>query len=489
VDHTGLAPQVQSQRPHGAAPDPATVADMSATLLTPHNLILLLSRGIAQRRLFSADHPKVRDCHRDFVAELEGFFAGSALEPFFLGVESGKLIYQGRYLSGPNIVGGKLVELARHWRCGGFTFAPATTSDELSEFITLAAKQTHAEENLESARAMLRARGIGNIELAEIFKEADGADTTNLEIWQGSTHHARHADVLITQSLFDVVETAHGVSTRGRAPDLTAAKTISEQFTRAAGEYPDLLQQVHYPDYDTYTVGHSVRLAVLAVMVARKLDFSSEMLIEIGAAGLLHDVGKSRIPDEILYKPGRLDHHERKVMESHAVLGAEILMEHRDTSPMIVAAAWGHHLHHGGGGYPVLPFRPKRSPITALLQICDIFEALTAIRPYKAALSPRRAYEVMMANRSIFDPSALNAFVRSIGLYPPGCRVRLSDGGEGVVLAAGSDIDRPRLHRTMASSSAGGADPMLDLGVAANADLSVVGVIVDDALDDPSGDP
>ncbi len=226
--------------------------------------------------------------------------------------------------------------------------------------------------------------------------------------------------------------------------DIDNARSVSEYLLHSTREsFTDIIQLMHYPDYDSYTVGHSVRVATLAVHLGDKLGLAEEDLLELGTAGLLHDVGKSKIPDEILFKPGRLDKEEFAVMQSHARLGAEILLEHKTATPMDVAAAWGHHLRYDGGGYPEAPAWARRDGVTALLQVCDVFEALTAIRPYKAPMTPSEAYGIMLKDEGAFDPAMLNAFIRTLGLYPPGNLVRLTDGRQGTVSTAGADIERP----------------------------------------------
>lgn len=446
----------------------------------PQELIMLFSRGVAQRRLFGEGHSKVRECHRDFLDALQRYFSVRSRESFFVGVDDGRLVYNGRYLAGSTIVGGRLTELAAALRCGGFIFRPGVGADEVSALTALAAELDEALPDLESARALLSSRGVHRIELAAEYVVVDQFDDSNDEIWEGEQPEEDLEAVMISKAMFEAVDRAHTRAARGSALDIDGVQGVAERLASAAeGGAQDLLQSVRYPDFDTYTVGHSVRLAVLAVMVARTLGCEQAELTELGTAGLLHDVGKSRIPEEILFKPGRLDAEERAVMNTHAAIGAEILLEHREASPMAVAAAWGHHLHHGGGGYPELPFVPARNWITALLQVCDIFEALTAVRPYKTALSPRRAYEIMAANRSIFEPTALRAFVRAVGLYPPGCRVRLNDGGLATVLAAGEAVDRPRIHRAPGPE----VDPAqlwVDLGAPEHAHLEVVGLIAGD---------
>lgn len=138
-----------------------------------------------------------------------------------------------------------------------------------------------------------------------------------------------------------------------RSLDINGAQTMSEHLLKSAGSnFADILQFVQYPEHDSYTVGHSVRVATLAVFVADALGVEKDQLVDLGTAALLHDVGKGRIPSEITYKRGKLNDEEFALMRSHPALGAEILLEHRESTPMQIAAAWGHHIRYGGGGYP-----------------------------------------------------------------------------------------------------------------------------------------
>jgi putative nucleotidyltransferase with HDIG domain len=209
--------------------------------------------------------------------------------------------------------------------------------------------------------------------------------------------------------------------------------------------FADVMQYVHYPDYDSYTVGHSVRVASLAVYIGTRLDWAEKDLLAIGTAGLLHDIGKSRIPDQILLKKGPLNEEEFAIVRDHPRVGVEILLEQKGVSTLDLAACWGHHLRHDGGGYPNQPAWAVRHPVTALLQICDVFEALTAVRPYKLALEPQEAYGIMLADRGAFHPGLLATFIAVVGLYPPGTYVRLSDRRLGLVTEASDQLDRPKV--------------------------------------------
>jgi putative nucleotidyltransferase with HDIG domain len=449
-------------------------------------LVILLSRGLSQRRLYFAEHPKVEACARELVDQLHPLLDELHQDFVFIGVVEGKLVFNGRFLVGPSITGGSLVKLSNQLHCGGFTFRRATTAAEALALFTLAAELRDPTADLAESRQLLASRGITNIELAAAYHDGGGlAMEEDQAIWQGRDAGGRElpSPVLVYQALFDVVTTAHGNAALDQNLDIDSARSVSEHLLQSTrGSFTDLMQLVHYPDFDTYTVGHSVRVATLAVYAGDKLGLANEQLLDLGTAGLLHDVGKSKIPDEILFKRGKLDDDEFKVMKSHAALGAEILMEHKRTTPMDVAAAWGHHLRHDGGGYPERPPWAVRNPVTALLQVCDVFEALTAIRPYKPPMTPRKAYDIMLKDRGAFAPALLGAFISALGLYPPGNHVRLSDGSFGTVVNAGIDIERPvvQLTHDAAGRYLGESDRrIVDLGAGNEARLEVRELVLD----------
>ena len=309
----------------------------------------------------------------------------------------------------------------------------------------------HPVSTLQEARELIRSRDVVNIELASDYIAP--SSLTPLEdqvVWQGiqSGGHL-HSPLIIYQALFDVVAKTHGNVSLDRSIDIDSANAVSEHLLYSIrGNFTDMLQFVHYPDHDSYTVGHSVRVATLAVHIGEKLGLDEEQLLDLGTAALLHDVGKSKIPSKILFKPGRLTNEEFAEVKIHARLGAEILLEQEGATPMQVAAAWGHHLRYDGGGYPDSPPWAVRSHLVALLQICDVFEALTAVRPYKTPVTPLAAFGIMLEDKGRFDPALLSSFISILGIYPPGNRVRLLDGSLGTVIAAGSSVDKPFVRIT-----------------------------------------
>ena len=416
-----------------------------------NNLLILLCRTISSRKLYFGEHPKVVSLVDNFLVQLKEFCKESKLEKLFIGIVDGNLIFEGRNLVGPSIVGRQLVTFAAKLHCGGFSFAEQTSKEEFNALLSLTVDLKRPAENINQSRELLISKDIYNIQIAHHYMSSSGPMTRDQQaVWHGQdTGDFLHSPTLIYQALFDAVAQAHGDVLNDDEIDIDNTRSVSEYmlyFTHT--HFSDMMQHVHYPDYDSYTVGHSVRVAALAVFLANSFNWSEEVLLALGTAGLLHDIGKSKIAEEILYKPGRLNKEEFRLMMAHSQIGAEILMGHKNTTNLDIAAAWGHHIRHDKSGYPLQPDWAVRHPITSLLQICDAFEALTAARPYKPPLTPHMAFSIMLKDKGGFHPALLASFIATVGIYPAGNSVKLSDGREGIVVSVGPQIDRPRVKIT-----------------------------------------
>jgi len=201
-------------------------------------------------------------------------------------------------------------------------------------------------------------------------------------------------------------------------------------------------------DYDEYTFNHSVNVCIYTTALADSLTTDSSEVVSISQAALLHDVGKILIADEILYKPGRLSESEWQVMRQHPLVGAKILLEAQGVDELAVNVAFGHHLRHDRSGYPPVAREVQLDPVTELVNVVDVYEAVTAKRPYKKPFPPERVAEMLLEGAGKeFEALCVEAFVNFYGVYPPGTRIRLSDGAEArVLMASPEDPFRPRVQ-------------------------------------------
>lgn len=220
----------------------------------------------------------------------------------------------------------------------------------------------------------------------------------------------------------------------------------SEHFTSAATSIADeLLQSIEENDAlavdigmlkvsDEYTFKHSVDVATISMVIAKKYGMNEKQIHAIGIAGLLHDVGKSKIPNEVLNKAGKLTDEEFAIMREHPVLGYRILMDKRDISEEIAQGVLQHHEKINGKGYPLGLKGEQISPYAKIISVADIYDALVTERPYKKPMTQRDAVEMIMALTEEIDLTAMKSFLGSVILYPVGCTVNLSTGEAAQVI-------------------------------------------------------
>lgn len=179
---------------------------------------------------------------------------------------------------------------------------------------------------------------------------------------------------------------------------------------------------------DEYTFKHSVDVATISMILAKRSGFSSGDIREIGMSGLLHDVGKTKVPLEILNKPGKLNDDEFYIMKQHSVYGYRIIKEHGTYSDAICLGVLQHHEKMNGKGYPIGIAEDKIHPFAKLMGVADVYDALVTDRPYKKAFTQREAVEMVMSMAGELDMNAMHTFLQSVILYPVGSIVSLSNG-------------------------------------------------------------
>ena len=186
--------------------------------------------------------------------------------------------------------------------------------------------------------------------------------------------------------------------------------------------------------YDDYTYAHSVNVAVVSCVIGMGMQLDEVSLKNLVMAGLLHDMGKLQIPDEILNKPGCLTPEEYHIMKSHATLSYELISERWDISAYVKTAVLFHHENVDGSGYPQGLDGSQQTLLTKILHVADVYDALISRRPYKKPYSPYEALEYMMGGCGImFDQKVVEALMQYVPLFPKGTDIMLSDGQLGII--------------------------------------------------------
>lgn len=187
---------------------------------------------------------------------------------------------------------------------------------------------------------------------------------------------------------------------------------------------------------DAYTAEHCLRVAIMSIAFGRFLGLPRDDLEVIGLCGLLHDIGKMKVPNEILNKPGSLDADELVVMRKHSEYGFSMLQSHHQLEPIIADVALSHHERMDGRGYPNNIPEWRISRFTRLVTLVDTYDAITSDRCYRKGSPPSAALSTIYRGRGTqFDSDLAELFIRMIGVYPPGSLVQMTNGEVGIVLA------------------------------------------------------
>lgn len=222
----------------------------------------------------------------------------------------------------------------------------------------------------------------------------------------------------------------------GKAIQVEQARALVEDISNSVLRQPHaLISLARLKTADEYTYMHSIAVCALMIALARQLNLDENMVREAGFAGLLHDIGKIGIPLKVLNKPGKLTDSEFAIVKSHPEVGARILIDSYDVSPMVLDVCLHHHEKMDGTGYPHGLKGDTISMFARMGAVCDVYDAITSNRPYKKGWAPADSIRKMAEwSKGHFDEIVFQAFVKTVGIYPTGSLVRLESGRLAVVV-------------------------------------------------------
>lgn len=404
------------------------------------NFAHALVNAVLNRLLHARESNFVADSMQEVVSELEACRTAGLELPLHLQIDGTRLCHDGRTLDGPSLQARSLIERCRDRDIAMLSFDKHLDADETNRLFDLLLLPENADAFARNHREKtLLAFGIRHVKVTLQNPADPGNRRVSLDEQGRAVQHY--------QDLAEALQQNHRLAHGDHELAVDATATAVERTILDFEEPSMLLNLSMQDDVDRFTVGHSVRVALLALQVARTMGATREQLVRIGGAALMHDIGKSKVPQEVLFKQGRLNDDEWAAMAEHPRLGAQLLIEqHENVDPRTIGAAFCHHMGPKGGGYPdpMMPTPP--SATSRLIRVCDVFEALTAVRPYKRAMTPIEAFAVMLRNEQDFDPHWLRCFVKTLGLFPVGTRVQMLDGADAIVAEQTDCITKPMLR-------------------------------------------
>lgn len=265
-------------------------------------------------------------------------------------------------------------------------------------------------------------------EMIEVAQKAKPVDTASL-----------HEELAKAQKVHsEANRIVHGLlqdARLGKQLELEQVDPVVEQMTSSIFRNRDaLLSLCKIKTKDDYTFLHSVSIGALLISFARALDMDRKLIQLLGVGGMLHDIGKMKVPDEILNKPGKLSDEEFAIMKSHVVHSRNILSETPGIAQASIDVAAQHHERFDGSGYPLGLKGSEMSVYGQMASIVDVYDAITSDRCYHKGMEPTVALRKMFEwSKFHFNPELVHAFVRTIGIYPVGTLVMLESGRIGIV--------------------------------------------------------
>ena len=366
-----------------------------------------------------------------FKAVSERFFVNSSLVPFNEEEAAGA----SRVISEWRVLG-----------LGGVTFVAGINEDEISRFFSFMAEIKPSLENLESLSEQLDARDLSHIELLSI-KEVLPEKPEMVE------EDRQRFRVMARKTFFQamaVVQEAVANTVQDR--DINIAKTkrvVHSLIDHITRDESSLIELSAIKDFDDYTYAHSTNVCVYALTVGVRMGLDRPRLSRLGFASLFHDIGKVKLPADLIRKPDAFDENDWLQMIQHPTLGAKTILRNQklsEHSARAARSAFEHHINDDFTGYPVLHYNKRQKDLfSRIISIVDNYDALTSGRVYiKKSIPPDMVLRKMRYQMHVkFDHFLLKIFTNIIGVYPAGSLVLLNTDELALVLTH-NDQDKAR---------------------------------------------
>ena len=252
----------------------------------------------------------------------------------------------------------------------------------------------------------------------------------------------------------------------GGGVDSKLAKEAVAECVNCVLHSPDaMLWLTQLKNRDEYTAQHSMNVCVLAIILGRHINLSERNLNIVGLCGMMHDMGKMLIPLEVLNKPGKLELEEMEIIKTHTTLGSELLKSSENMHPSAIEVAFNHHERLDGKGYCRQISQAGISHFTRMVAIVDMYDAMTSDRVYQKGRTHLETTNTMInATGSHLDPALVVKFIESIGVYPPGCLVELTNGIVAIVVEVNEKTKlRPKVITILDEEKNPTAEQVIDL--------------------------
>lgn len=418
------------------ATGPALVA-VQAPFATPQKLerarelVRTLAVSLTNAALYPTTHPLVVQSLEDLCSAVSDL-GGHGFESVTVNLYKGTMFVENQVFPEESVTYRKLIEELLARGVSAVTFMQGIEPEEGAALVELVAETRVSD--IVAARTFLEQRGVSHITVAETSTLEEGVDDEKRREVRARARETYDSGV---NAMRDIESQAK----LGKVMEVGGLQRVVESMLDNLLQDPAaVLGLTAIKGHDDYTLNHSINVCILSISLGSALGLSADELRSLGLAALLYDIGKVRIPEEILSKAGPLTSEEWRLVKKHSEEGADLLkrLQLSDRMPMIVA--FEHHQRHDLMGYPDPANGPEQHIFSKIVAVCDAYDAMTTTRPFRREIRPDKALAVLMQGREkAYDPAVTKALVAMLGIYPMGAVVKLDDDSIGVVYRINND--------------------------------------------------
>jgi HD-GYP domain-containing protein (c-di-GMP phosphodiesterase class II) len=396
-----------------------------------------LSVVLRNAALYPAAHPFLIAAAEKLISRIKELLVDRKEVAFYLVM--GELFFETHSIPVDQTISVLIEQLAGK-DVGGIKFKPGIIQEEIIQFAAMIAQESSFFTADGSLNEALARENISHIELHRVLlvdKKAGGA----------AKEGKKKAAAVFMEAVNAVKELVRAVhidkSINARKMN-TVVQTMVDNILENRDAFMGLTS---IKMYDEYTFAHSVNVSILAISLGTFLAFEKSQVAALGAAGMLHDIGKTGVPVEIINKPDKLTEKEWEKVKRHPVEGALILSDVPGVSKLAMVAAFEHHQHGDARGYPDIDGQHQQHLFSQIVSMADAYDAITAARVYQhVPTTPDQGIRILLKRRGeAFNPVLVKTFVNMMGIFPVSTLLKLDTGEIGLVVHQTRDLLRPRV--------------------------------------------
>ncbi len=381
--------------------------------------------------LYPTTHPLVAQSLGELVAAVDTLHR-AGFDDVTINIYKGTIFVENQVFPEESVTYRRLTEDLLSHGISALTFLGGLRPADAAVLVEVLADT--AITDIDAARLAIERRGVNTVAVAE---------TTALED-SGTEEQGRENKARARESYDAGVAAMRDVETQAKLGKVFEVEplqqVVSSLLDNLFRDPAAVLGLTAIKGHDDYTLNHSINVCILSLSLGASLGLDDASLRSLGLSALLYDLGKVRIPEDILGKQGPLTTDEWHIVKSHTSEGADLLKRIQLVDQMPMVVAFEHHQRHDMQGYPDVPGGQEQHLFSKVVALCDAYDAMTTRRPFRREIRPDKALAVLMQGRGkAYDPSLTKALVAMLGIYPMGAIVKLDDGSTGVVFRVNND--------------------------------------------------